>query len=131
MNNKSNKTLLESKSALDWWITLLLNSRFRWVTIAIILLLGLAGIALPVINLLPSSSPAQSPAQQQIVSRAEYERLEMGMTLTDAQAMLGRAIEVNHDEATATYQWINKDGSKITAVFKGNRLVRKEQSGLK
>lgn len=72
-------------------------------------------------------------AQQQVVSQTDYDYqlLKLGMTLTDAQATLGRAIEVSRDETTATYKWVNSDGSAITAVFKGDRLVSKEQLGLK
>lgn len=116
--------------ALAWWMLLPSN----WRRPAIALMLCFSGlVAAPVFTgLVPEfTSSAQVPVQQQLVSRADYEQLKVGMTITDAQAALGRAIEISRDATTATYRWTNGDGSQITAVFKGDRLTIKEQSGLK
>ena len=115
---------------IPWWIGLLPKlARHR-----IALVLCSSGLfVVPVATKFfpyPANLP-QPPTHQQLVSLVDYERLEIGMTLTDAQATLGRAIEVSRDETTATYQWVNSDGSEITAVFKDNRLIRKDQSGLR
>jgi hypothetical protein len=92
---------------------------------------GIATLAVAIIKIYPSASSIQTSAQHPI-SLAGYERLDLGMTITDAQANLGQpAIEVNRDVTTATYKWTNSDGSIITAVFKGNRLISKNQMNLK
>lgn len=76
-------------------------------------------------------SSSNCPPAQQTISRAEYEQLETGMTVTDAQATIGRAVEVSRKQASATYEWRNCDGSKISATFDKGVLVSKEQFGLK
>jgi hypothetical protein len=63
-------------------------------------------------------------------SRAEYEQLEPGMSLTDVRSILDRGIEVRRSERTATFIWKNADGSKITAIFENDKLKSKEQLGL-
>jgi hypothetical protein len=107
------------------WKTMLQYGRQGLLAI-VILTSGTVGIA----KVYSPTSSSQLPVQQ-IVSRADYERLTVGMSLTDAQANLGRAIEVGSNETTATYKWENSDGSMITAVFKGDRLISKQQSNLK
>jgi hypothetical protein len=92
---------------------------------------GIITIAVAVFKVNPSTSSIQASTQQPI-SLTGYERLDIGMTITDAQANLGQpAIEVNRDATTATYKWTNSDGSMITAVFKNNQLIRKNQINLK
>lgn len=117
---------------MPWWVTLLHNWTRRNRIVLVLCSSGL--LVVPVATKFfpyPTNLP-QSPAQQQVVSRTgyDYQLLELGMTLTDAQATLGRAIEVSRDGTGATYKWVNGD-SEITAVFKDDRLVSKEQSGLK
>ena len=65
------------------------------------------------------------------VNRVDYEQLKLGMSLTDVQAILGRGIEINHTETTATFLWQNFDGSQITVKFKDGKLMSKAQSNLK
>jgi hypothetical protein len=125
-----NETLTPFKAVASSWVALLPN----WTHYRIVLVLCSSGLLMvPVATkLLPSPANLPQPsAQHQIVSRTDYELLKLGMTLTDAQATLGRAVEVSRDATTATYKWSNNDGSEITAVFKDNRLVSKEQSGLR
>lgn len=123
----SNEPLPSLPTAVQWLTLLRLLHRYR-----VVLLLCLPG-ALFIATAKPSlmGIDPQIPAQQPSVSRADYERLTIGMTLTDAQASLGKAIEVSRDEMTATYRWINSDGSTITAIFKGNHLTSKQQLNLK
>jgi hypothetical protein len=102
-----------------------------WQRILIVVML-LSGVSAPIATrYLPLPANASQPTQQQIVTRADYEILKLGMTVTDAQARLGRAIEQSRDEATVTYKWTNADGAELTAVFKGDRLISKQQTGLK
>ncbi|MHC5746587.1 MAG: hypothetical protein ACYTXT_32795 [Nostoc sp.] len=64
-------------------------------------------------------------------NRVEYERLQLGMSLTDVEAILYRGIEVNRSTTMATFVWENSDGSKISAIFENGKLKSKEQTGLK
>jgi hypothetical protein len=82
-------------------------------------------------NLIPSHTSTPPVAQQQVMSRMDYELLKLDMTLTDAQAQIGRAAEMSRDETAVTYMWTYSDGSAITATFKDNRLTSKKQLGLK
>jgi hypothetical protein len=111
-----------------WWMKLLSHwKRYRIV----LLIFPVVTFAPDIVQLLPNAAGSFQTSNQQLVSRADYERLELGMTLTDVQATLGRAIEVSQDETSATYKWVNSDGSQIMAVFRGDRLVSKEQIDLK
>jgi hypothetical protein len=129
-NKITRKKHMSQKDQIPWWKKAL---HYRNRRILLIVLPGI-GLGYPVIGQLidrPSDySQISTQQRHQLVSLAGYERLEIGMTLTDAQATLGQAIEVSRNEITTTYKWTNSDGSKITAVFKENRLVNKEQLGL-
>ncbi|MBD2458423.1 hypothetical protein H6G80_30695 [Nostoc sp. FACHB-87] len=80
-----------------------------------------------------SAKQHEQPAQPELYrfSRAEYEQLKPGMSLTEVRSILYRGIEVNRSATIATFLWENADGSKITAVFENEKLKSKEQSGLK
>ncbi|WP_088242860.1 hypothetical protein [Calothrix rhizosoleniae] len=73
----------------------------------------------------------RSKVELQHVNRVDYEQLKLGMSLTDVQAILGRGIEINRTETTATFLWQNFDDSHITIKFKNGKLVSKAQSNLK
>ena len=71
-------------------------------------------------------------SRHQRVNRAEYHRLKLGMTLIEAQSILGRGIEVSSSSESATFRWRNPDldDSFIEAVFTNTLLVSKAQSNL-
>lgn len=76
----------------------------------------------------------EQPAQIELYrfSRAEYEQLKPGMSLTEVRSIiLYRGVEVSRSATVATFVWQNPDGYKITAVFENDKLKSKEQSGLK
>ncbi|MBD2488739.1 hypothetical protein H6G77_14495 [Aulosira sp. FACHB-615] len=56
---------------------------------------------------------------------AEYERLEIGMSLTDVRSILGRGTEVSRSKTMATFVWESPDGYKITGIFEGDKLIKK------
>lgn len=68
--------------------------------------------------------------KSQTLTRAEYERIQPGMTLTETEAILGRGIETSRTETTATFVWKNTDTSYITAIFERESLIQKKQEGL-
>jgi len=110
-----------------WWITSLQN----WQRNGIVLLLcssGVVGAPIAIEKLQPVNT---SQPIQQIVTRTDYELLKVGMTISDAQASLGSAIEERRDEILVTYKWTNSDGSEIRATFKSDYLVSKQQVRLK
>gem|GEM_PF-2392633 len=123
-------------SQISWWLSMLRNCQHHGI--AVFLVVGSSGAAFisstAVTSTLHSINPFQPSSQQpfqQSVSRADYELLKTGMTITAAQASLGRAIESSRDQTSVTYKWTNGNGSGITAVFKGDCLISKQQSGLK
>lgn len=79
----------------------------------------------------PSIDSAPQVSAAQLLGLADYESLEPGMTLTEARSILGKGIETSRSETEANFVWRNLDGSKITAVFKGEKLKSKAQDGLK
>ncbi|WP_427159204.1 hypothetical protein ACQFX9_24605 [Aliinostoc sp. HNIBRCY26] len=64
-------------------------------------------------------------------SRAEYERLQLGMRIAEVEAILGRGTEIQRSTTIAIFIWENWDTSKITVTFETGKLKRKEQLGLK
>lgn len=113
-----------------WWLVLLRYCQRNGVTLAIcssgIFVIPVAAHFLPPL----ASTPQASDPQQRVFTRLDCELLKLGMTITDAQAAIGQAIEASRDETTVTYRWTNGDGAEITAVFKGGRLINKQQRGL-
>jgi hypothetical protein len=67
----------------------------------------------------------------QKVSILEYERLELGMSMTDAEAILDGGIEIRKTPTITIFTWVNSDGSKIIATFENGKLEDKQQFGLK
>lgn len=65
------------------------------------------------------------------VSRVEYERLKLGMSLAEVEAILDRGIEINRSAKSVSFIWENQDSSRITITFEGGKLTSKVQSGLK
>ena len=77
----------------------------------------------------PSPDPTQ--VTQQYNSRADYERLKLGMTSVEVESILGRGIEIERSLSAVKFIWTNADDSSITAVFKDGRLESKYQSQLR
>jgi hypothetical protein len=68
--------------------------------------------------------------QSQNFTRAEYERLQIGMQLVEVEAILDRGIEVQQSVNIKTFVWRNFNGSTITATFKNGKLTNKQQAQL-
>ena len=66
-----------------------------------------------------------------LVSRADYERIQPGMTQTQVEATLPPGVEVSRSKESNRLVWENSDGSKIEAEFQNGILTYKTQSGLK
>lgn len=69
--------------------------------------------------------------QSQYPTRAEYERLEIGASLTTVEAIIGRGTEIKRSATTANFMWDYPNGSKITCTFEKGKLKDKEQFNLK
>lgn len=68
-------------------------------------------------------------AQNVLITRADYERIEIDMSLTIVEAILGQGIEVSQSESTVTFEWEMQSGDTLTAIFKNDQLISKAQSG--
>lgn len=66
----------------------------------------------------------------QVVTLADYERIHVGMTLTEARTILGTGTEIQRTQTTVIITWANNDGSKIMAIFQENKLTEKSQDSL-
>lgn len=65
-----------------------------------------------------------------IFTRADYERIEPGMTQVEVESILDPGVEISRSEELTRLIWSNPDGSKITADFENGTLVWKEQLNL-
>jgi hypothetical protein len=78
-----------------------------------------------------SNTEQQNPLQTKLYDDAspiKYERLKVGMSLTDAQAILGSGgTETDRTATTANVVWQSK-GYKITATFENDKLKSKKQN---
>ncbi len=63
--------------------------------------------------------------QQSNISHVKYERLKLGMSLIEAEAILGKSTKVKQSATTKVLVWENPDSSKITAIFVDNKLKEK------
>lgn len=77
-----------------------------------------------------AANPNMLSAQQNI-SRVEYERLRLGLSVFEVETILGPGVEIQSSSTSATYAWQNSDKSEIVAVFENGQLYSKRQSGLK
>lgn len=67
-----------------------------------------------------------------VITMDEYNQLAPGTGISQAQMIIGgQGKEVSSGNNVITYQWKNPDGSSATAVFKGDQLISKTQTGLK
>ncbi len=67
---------------------------------------------------------------QQYNSRADYERLQIGMSQVEVESILGRGIEIERSPDLTTLIWKNLDGSSIKVIFEDDLLKNKYQSDL-
>ena len=84
------------------------------VTIALIII----GVQQPNSSVCEVKTNALSQNQlQQHNSRADYERLQIGMSQVEVETILGRGIEIERSPDAITLVWKNPDSSSIKAVF--------------
>ena len=95
---------------------------------------------------LPSSTANPSEDKgflQNVVSKANYDRLTNGMSYSNAVKIIGFSGEEmsrNHIDGapgvmesidTVMYSWQNRDGTNMNAMFQNDKLMQKSQFGLK
>lgn len=83
---------------------------------------------------LPATPTA--PTTPPVVTRAEYDQVQNGMTYDQAQAIIGEpGHELSRSEfgqmETVMYSWSNADGSNMNAMFQDGKLMNKAQFGLR
>ena len=74
--------------------------------------------------------------EKPIITLDEFERIKEGMSLQTVEAIIGEKGEfiskTNTDGySVAMYQWVNKNGSNMNALFSNGRLDTKAQFGLR
>lgn len=88
-------------------------------------------------NVLSPSKPLFATSETQaIVTASEYRHLYEGMSYRDAVRVIGEeGTETSStrigDMSSASYQWVNEDGSNVMTIFVDDRLTTKSQFGLK
>jgi hypothetical protein len=80
--------------------------------------------------------PAFGPHDDSKVNAANFAKMEKGMKYSDAVKLLGsegEVIGVNDipGAKTVMYQWTNKSGAFLKAVFQNEKLIDKVQTGLR
>ena len=60
-------------------------------------------------------------------SHVSYERLEMGMTIGEVEAILGQGTEVNRSATVATFIWDLPASGQIEVIFEHGKLKNKAQ----
>jgi outer membrane protein assembly factor BamE (lipoprotein component of BamABCDE complex) len=71
------------------------------------------------------------------VTKAKYDQVQTGMTLSQVQDIIGKPGELTTEISVPTggsqafYHWKNPDGSSMTAIFLNGKLVLKNQINLK
>ena len=68
--------------------------------------------------------------QSRNFTRAEYERLQIGMPLVEVESILDRGIEIQQSVNIKTFALRNFNGSTITATFENGKLINKQQAQL-
>jgi len=99
------------------------------LVIAISIGLGI-GLGISFKHYKATNSPPSIIVQTNNLTRAEYERLQIGMQLMEVEAILGRGTEIKHSAKSRVFLWKTPDGYKIIASFADGRLADKEQTGL-
>lgn len=79
---------------------------------------------------LERAESSETSSQEELFGLAEYIRLQPGMSLTDAEAILGRGIEKEATETTSIYEWKQPNGSTIAVLFEHGILKKKSQENL-
>lgn len=86
----------------------------------------------------PPVSPNPEPRE---FTYDEFEQVEVGMTLAEAEDVMGDSAakinEINTDLGmgtvsvkNVTYQWVNDDGSSVTVLEQNGDIIFKMQTGL-
>lgn len=83
----------------------------------------------------PLSEPVRRSAPLWQIPRSAYERIQEGMTLAEAEAIIGRDGEERSssefgDTKTALYSWQDEAGGNINVTVQNGKIVSKAQFGL-
>ena len=95
---------------------------------AIAVTFGIAYKVVTNISIEQLEEPKPSTTLAESFTRAEYQRLQIGMSLTEVETILGRGIEIQQTKNRETFIWKNSNGSSITATIEEGKLIDKKQS---
>lgn len=109
-------------------LSILPNPAFRLLAV-IAIGLGI-GIGNGLINANSKNNSTSTIVQTRHFTRAEYERLKLGMSIAEVESILDRGTETEQYMGRKTFIWKNPDDSTITVIFEDSKLIRKQQTGL-
>ena len=109
-------------------LPIILESPFLRLIMAIAVTFGIAYKVVTNISIEQLEEPKPSTTLAESFTRAEYQRLQIGMSLTEVETILGRGIEIQQTKNRETFIWKNSNGSTITATFEEGKLIDKKQS---
>jgi hypothetical protein len=104
---------------------------------ALIVGLGVIGSLIPNTNTTKPETGVTIPSVgEQFVTFEKYQKIENGMTYEQVKQIIGHeGEELSQNEIagikTIMYQWVNKNGSNMNAMFQNDAVVQKSQFGLK
>ncbi len=110
-------------------LSILLKKSTSNLLVMITIGLGI-GIGNVLINTNIENNSTPPTVQINPFTRAEYERLKLGMSIVQVESILDRGTEIKQSTKTVTFVWKNPNGSKIIVIFENNKLIEKRQEGL-
>ena len=117
---------IEIKSILP----IILESPFLRLIMAIAITFGITYKVVTNISIEQLEAPKSSTTLTESFTRAEYERLKIGMSLIEVETILGRGIGIRQTKNRETFIWKNSNGYTITAIFEEGKLIDKKQPEL-
>jgi len=111
-------------------LPIILESPFLRLIVASVFTFGITYKVVTNISIEKLEEPKPSTTLTESFTRAEYQRLKIGMSLIEVETILGRGIGIRQTKNRETFIWKNSNGSTITAIFEEGKLIDKKQSEL-
>ncbi|MEO0968376.1 MAG: hypothetical protein AAFX80_08555 [Cyanobacteria bacterium J06639_18] len=107
-------------------LSILPNPAFRLI---VVIAIGL-WISYGLVNAISKNNSTSTIVQTRRFTRAEYERMKLGMSVVQVESILGAGTETEQYIERKTFVWKNPNSSTITVIFEDGKLLHKRQSGL-
>lgn len=112
-----------------------------YVIAGVLILFGI-GLVAGLVEMDTGSGSSSYSYNEPVVTYSEYSRVQNGMSYDEVVSIIGergREVSRGHTEGvpgvmedldTVMYDWVNNDGSNMSAMFQNDRLMNKAQFGL-